>query len=175
MYLGGKSSRPALSGQLFGIPDGADGVRSTLYLMRSLVRQGKVDPNIRHVAASLVQDLPPKDWTGQVRRLHAFVRDRIRYIRDIDGVETIQTPDKTLELKYGDCDDKATLLATLLQTIGHPARFVAIGTKSPGEFSHVFVDTLIGRDWVALETTEPVEMGWQPPREKQLARMIVKV
>jgi transglutaminase-like putative cysteine protease len=174
MYLGGHR-RSALSGTLLEISDGVPGIKQTLYLMRALVRRYKVDPNIRHVAASLVQDLPPKDWRGQVRRLHAFVRDRIRYLRDIDGVETVQTPDKTLELAYGDCDDKATLLATLLQTIGHPARFVAIATQAPGDFSHVFVDTLIGREWVALETTEPVEMGWQPPPHRQLSRMIVKV
>ncbi|MGH8743682.1 MAG: transglutaminase-like domain-containing protein [Burkholderiales bacterium] len=173
MYLGQR--RPALLGTLFAIPDGVEGVKATLYLMRRLVRQYKIDPNIRHVAASLVQHLPQKDWAGQVERLHAFVRDDIRYLRDIDGIETVQTPDKTLELAYGDCDDKVTLLATLLQSIGHPVRFIAIGTKTPGEFSHVFLDTLIGRKWVSLETTEPVPMGWEPPREKQIARMIVKV
>jgi transglutaminase-like putative cysteine protease len=174
MYLGKRArGAPQLSGQLFELADGAQGVRDTLYLMRSIVQRYKTDVNIRHIAASLVQSLPQKDWSGQVQRLHQFVRDNIRYIRDIDGVETIQTPDKTLELKYGDCDDKATLLATLLQTIGHPARFVAVGTRAPGEYQHVYLETLIGKRWVPLETTEPVPMGWAPP--KVAAKMIVKV
>jgi transglutaminase-like putative cysteine protease len=176
VYLGGNGSHsgPNLTAQLFGLDDGAKGTRDTLYLMRALARQYALDPNIRHVAASLVQNLPQKDWSGQVRALHAFVRDRIRYLRDIDGVETIQTPDKTLQLAYGDCDDKSTLLATLLKSIGHPSRFIAVGFKAPDQYQHVYVDTLIGTKWVALETTEPVEMGWSPPRTP-LAKMIVKV
>jgi transglutaminase-like putative cysteine protease len=169
-----------LTSQLYAIPEGAAGVRQTLYLMRALTQQYKTALPLRTLAAQLVQDCTQKNWACEVKQLHAFVRDRIRYVRDIHGVETVQSPDKTLELGYGDCDDKATLLATLLQTIGHPVRFVAIGTRTVGDYSHVFVETQIGPNgktglprWIALETTEPVPAGWSPP--KQISRMVVKV
>jgi transglutaminase-like putative cysteine protease len=106
---------------------------------------------------------------GEIKRIHAYVRDNIRYLRDIHGVETLQSPPETLRRGYGDCDDKATLAATLLAAIGHPSRFVAIG-RAPGKFSHVYVETRIGPRWISLETTEPVDVGWSP--SGVLARMV---
>jgi len=160
LYLGSKTPGE-LSGVLLGIPSGVQGVRVTLALMRSLARKFKTDLTIRKKAAALTQHLPQKDWSGQVRALHAFVRDGIRYIKDVDGVETVQTPLYTLTNEYGDCDDKSTLLASLLASIGHPSRFLAIGVV-PGRFSHVLVETRIGDKWMPLETTASVPPGWMP-------------
>lgn len=134
----------------------------TLRLMRDLANDGKKSLPVREFAAELVRGLDQKDWKGQVERLHAFVRDGVAYLRDIHDVETLQTPDVTLERRYGDCDDKATLLAALLESIGHPARFVAVGFQ-PGRFSHVYTETKLGTKWVAAETTEPKPLGWFPP------------
>lgn len=158
------NSRPRVT--LAEIPDGVDGTRATLIIMRQLARDGKRDYRIRELALSLVHDLPNKDRWGEVLRLHQFVRDRIRYVGDIDGIETIATPDQTLRIGQGDCDDKAVLLAALLLSIGHPARFIAFGRR-PNQFSHVLTQTRIrGKqhsNWISLETTEPVRAGWAPP------------
>jgi transglutaminase-like putative cysteine protease len=129
--------------------------------MRSIARQAKKRLPVVELARSLVRHLPPKDWAGEVEALHRFVRDEVRYVRDVRGVETIAIPEYTVATGQGDCDDKGVLLASLLEAIGHPARFTAIGFK-PNAFNHVFVETKIGPQWIALETTEPVEMGWRP-------------
>ncbi len=129
--------------------------------MRQLVREGKRNPSIRAKALELVAHLPQKHWMGQIRALHAFVRDHIRYVKDINGIETVHTPETLLSVGQGDCDDKATLLAALLESIGHPTRFWAVGFK-PGVFSHVLVETQVGPKWLPLETTEPVAPGWRP-------------
>lgn len=152
------------------LPPGRDGVRATLEEMRNLVRGYKKDLKIRETAGSMVSELQQKNFLGEVKILHRFVRDNIRYLRDIHGIETLQSPVKTLEYGYGDCDDKSTLLASLLESTGHPSRFVAVG-KAPGKFNHVYVETLVGRKWFPLETTEPVPAGWAPPGMR--SRMIV--
>lgn len=135
--------------------------------MRQLARQGRQNPEIRTLAQSLTNHLPGKNWIAEIKVLHKFVRDQIRYLRDINGVETIQTPEQLLRTRSGDCDDQATLLASLLESIGHPARFRAVGFK-PGRLEHVYVETQVGRGgrkkWLPLETTENVEIGWRPPR-----------
>jgi transglutaminase-like putative cysteine protease len=119
---------------------------------------------VRQLALRLVAQLRPKDYAAEVGALHRFVRDEIRYVRDIAGVETVQTPERTLANAQGDCDDKSTLLAALLQAIGHPARFEAVGF-SPGQWSHVLVSALVGGRWLPLETTVPgAGPGWYPPR-----------
>lgn len=137
--------------------------------MRWFVRKCKLDLGLRRLALEIVAGVPQRDYAGQVRALHAFVRDRIRYVGDIDGVETLHTPRQILEQRQGDCDDKALLLATLLATIGHKTRFVAVGYGP--SVTHVLVETLVGSKWIPLETTENVEAGWYPDRIK--SRVIV--
>ncbi len=81
--------------------------------------------------------------------------------------ELIQTPEKTLSEKSGDCDDKSILLATLAETIGFSARFHAVGVRGEG-YSHVFTELLIPtKGWVSAETipigNEKAALGWFPP------------
>jgi len=146
---------------LKSIPSGVEGVRATLKEMQRLVKEYKKHDSIRSLAAELVSPLQQKNFEGEIRRLFNYVRDNIRYLRDIHGVEVLQSPPETIRRGYGDCDDKATLLATLLAAIGHHTRFVAVG-KVPGKFSHVYLEVRSGPSWVALETTEPVGVGWKP-------------
>lgn len=147
---------------LMMIPSGKEGIIATLKIMRQCVRDGKKTLAIRVKAMELLQGIPPKHWGAEISALFYFVRDDVRFTRDIRGVETIQTPDKTLEFGQGDCDDKSTLLASLLESVGHPTRFVAVGFQ-PGEYEHVYVETRFGEGWLPLETTDPVEPGWYPP------------
>jgi transglutaminase-like putative cysteine protease len=152
----------ARSSQLLGIPDGPEGVRVTLEVMRKLAKAGRINPDIRATATEIVAGLGQQDFSGEVNRLFQYVRDQIRYVQDPNDVERLSAPEITLSDGSGDCDDKAVLLASLLEAIGHPARFVAVAF-SPDNFEHVYVETKIGSDWVPLETTEPVQMGWEPP------------
>lgn len=152
-------SAPVATLQL--IPEGIPGIMETLKIMSRIVKDYKKSLAVRTLAVSLTSDCRQKDWACEVASLHAFVRDQIRYINDITDVETVHTPDIILQQRAGDCDDKSLLLASLLESIGHPTRFVAIGFE-PGVFSHVYTETKIGNNWIPLETTEDVEAGWQP-------------
>lgn len=144
------------------IPDGLAGTEATLTHMMQFVREYKINPIIRRLASELTLPLRQKDFAGEARILFEFVRDEIRYLYDVAGIETLQTPIVTLENHVGDCDDKATLLATLLESIGHKTRFVAVAFRR-GEIEHVFIETKIGDRWVPMDPTEPVEMGWSSP------------
>ena len=155
------------------VPGGDAGIRATLHIMRDLTREYRQDPLIRDLAKRITISCRAKEFRCELEAVHNFVRDRIKYIRDVHDVETVQTPDKTLADKSGDCDDKCVLLASLLQSIGHPARFVAVAFQKGAPFSHVFVESPIGGYWRACETTEPWPMGQRPPG---IARyMFVKV
>lgn len=162
--------RAATISTLQMIPEGAAGIRATLRQMSQFVKAYKKTMPIREKALGLVASCMQKDWSCEVRALHAFVRDEVRYVNDVNDVETIQAPDYTMQFAAGDCDDKATLLASLLESIGHPTRFVAIGFQS-GVYSHVYVETKIGNSWIPLETTEPVEAGWEPEPMMVVERM----
>lgn len=165
-------AHPALSrapsSQLLAIPDGPEGVRVTLEVMRRLAREARLDPAIQRLAIELTSDVANEDFYGEIEALHAFVRDEIRYVQDVNDVETLRLPMETLELRAGDCDDKSVLLAALLESIGHPARFVALAFE-PDLFEHVLVETKLGNRWLPLETTKEVAPGWEP--EDVVSRM----
>lgn len=178
--MGSLSTRPQPSDSnphspravLGNIPGGEAGTRETLRMMRDLVHAAvrRPDQIVRRQAESLVLMLPARDWFAEIRALQEFVRDQIRYVRDPVSVERIQTPEQSLQSRQGDCDDKATLLAALLDSIGHPARFAALGFEGRGNgFSHVLVETKVKktgidmRDWMPLETILPDKpAGWYP-------------
>lgn len=174
MQLPTRRTKP--KGTLHAIPSGPPGVRVTLKVMAQLVRTGKTDVAVRDLAQQIVQSLPSKDYLGEVETIWQWVRNNIRYVRDVQGVETVATPGRTLQSRSGDCDDQSVLIGALLSSIGHKIRFAALAF-SPHRYSHVFAETMIGRGgarrWIALETTENKAFGWYPQRQHQ--RMVEDV
>jgi hypothetical protein len=143
------------------IPEGVAGIKETLRCMGKLIQQGKRSMAVRDTALNLIKNLPPKAYRKEVEALHAFVRDQMRYCQDTTDIEVVQTADASLRIMQGDCDDKAVLLCSLLEAIGHKTRLVAVGFE-PGVYEHVLLDTLIGQYWESCETTEDVSVGWEP-------------
>lgn len=147
-----------LTSTLMEVSEGARGTAQTLAIMSGLVKRYKKNLQIRGLALSLVQGIQEKDWFSELAAIHEFVRDQIRYVRDIRGVETIHDPVTLLKFGQGDCDDKSVLAAALLESIGFETRFVAVGFE-PDQYSHVYLEARVPGGWVALETTEPWELG----------------
>lgn len=152
---------------LSGIPSGKAGTFVTLNKMSKLVKAYKKSLLIYLKSREIIQSVLGKDHVGEMRAVQEWVKDNIRYTRDIRGVESVQTPVKTLEIMQGDCDDQSVLVASLLESIGHKTRFMAMGF-APNKYSHVFTQSRIGSKkgpvWLSIETTEPVDIGWKPPR-----------
>jgi transglutaminase-like putative cysteine protease len=138
--------------------------------MASLVRQYKTDTGVRLLAQRLTRNLPDpanvgtaRNAAAEVTTLQQFVRDQVRYVKDVEGVETLQTPVYTLQSGSGDCDDKATLLNTLLASIGYPTLFFAVGIGG-NPYSHVVAGVKLGSRTIPLETiVAGVAPGWLPP------------
>jgi transglutaminase-like putative cysteine protease len=165
------SNRPALKVLQQGgtwhtlrlIPAGDAGIKATLRIMRDIVRGWRSTPLVRNTARSITGETAGKQFRREAATLQRWVQNNIKYQQDVADVETVQTPDLTLRDRAGDCDDQSVLIASLLQAIGHPVRFVAVAFEPGGEFSHVFAETRIGGYWLPVETTEPYELGQFPP------------
>lgn len=154
---------PGLSACSYNIADGREGILQTVFIMRAMVTEFRINPQIRALALSLVEFLPQKDYLDEVDKLFHFVRDEIRYVQDIYEIETLSTPDKTIELGQGDCDDKSVLLATLLETLGFKTAFKITGYHGSA-FEHVYVYVTVPNvGSLHLDATEPESMGYEPP------------
>jgi hypothetical protein len=148
------------------VPAGDAGTLETARLIGRLAREGAKDFLVRQKAIDIFRTcgVPPKDRLGEVRALFDWVQRNIRYTRDIWQVETLHTARRLIELRAGDCDDMTILLAAMLLSTGHPVRLVLAGyqPRRPHAYSHIYPEVNVRGRWIALDSTLPLPMGWQP-------------
>lgn len=164
--LAGPDQRPDPNGTLRAIPEGNAGIAATLDFMVRLTKEYRTNLGIRTLAEQIVASVPGKDYYGELSAVQEWVRSNVRYTQDVYEVETVKNPLLTATSHAGDCDDMALLAGTLINTLGHAVRYVAIGNTEPGMYEHVYTEAKVnGGDrgrWIGVETTENVALGWSP-------------
>jgi len=148
------------SRQIVNIPSGVAGTKATLKAMRKIVGKYKSYLPIRNLAIYIARNIRNKDFYGEARAVHAYVRDNIRYIRDVHNLETLSSPIVTISIGAGDCDDMSIVVASLLESIGAKTRFVALGFGAG--LCHVITQVYIAGNWIASDPTMPWPFGRMP-------------
>lgn len=147
---------------------GDAGTVQTVQAMRAMVEAAKADPHVRNAVLAALQGAPERSGRAELGALLSWVRDRMRFLRDPVDVEFLQSPSVLLESirrtgeAWGDCDDLATLYATLAEAAGYPTRFVVQGPEA-GDFTHVLVEVDAEGRWLAVDPSQRREgIGWRP-------------
>lgn len=111
--------------------------------IRQIVIVAGRDPRMATLAVGIVRadpamwapaSPPParsRDTFGQAALLLKWVQERIYYVNEPG--ERLQDPFYTLQVRYGDCDDMAILLAAFLESLRIPWRFVLSGRVGKGK------------------------------------------
>jgi transglutaminase-like putative cysteine protease len=135
----------------------------TLRQMRAMVKACKIEPAIISAASQIVFLTPENDSRAELDALFNWVRDYVRYTRDVHGVETLADPVTTMRRRCGDCDDQTTLLATFFEAVGYPTRFVVAGYHG-ADFEHVYLQVMDSNgNWIDADPTVRNWLGWSPP------------
>jgi hypothetical protein len=156
---------------------GFQGTDQTVALMQqyAMGQWGSRSPRIRALALNIVTNagVPEKDYVGEMVAIHNYVRDNIRYTRDVNGQETLLPPEElAFNSKAGDCDDKSMLEAALLGSIGIGSRFVTIGV-TPDRMSHVYLQGKPQDVWISLDPImKNKPAGWEVPASAVKVRKI---
>src|SRR6266566_2096247 len=121
-------------------------------------------PEIRARAAELTKG--KTNDLDKIEALYDFVGPNFRYVSLSLGVGRFQphAAADVLHNEYGDCKDKHTLLASLLEASGYHASSVLINSgrkldpeiPSPSQFDHVFTLVPLGNDKVWMDSTTEV-------------------
>lgn len=98
------------------------------YRANQLVREKAVDIVFREAKCA------PKAKACHALAIGGWVQRNVTYVNE--GIETFQTPVRTLTWRYGDCDDFTTLVCSLLESIGIRSELVALSWR--GQFRHIF-------------------------------------
>lgn len=121
-------------------------------------------PEVKNKALELTKNAKTDD--EKIRILYDFVATHFRYIGVAFGIGRYQphAAGDVLDNSYGDCKDKHTLLAALLQAAGIDASAALINSThdidsdvpSPGQFDHVITAVRQGKQLLWLDTTTEV-------------------
>lgn len=143
-------ARPHARVEVSEHPDGMPHTQSTIRKMGELALAGAQSYPIRSLATRIAHDVPGKDYLAEVRALYIWVREHVRYRKDPVGIEWLQTPERTIAERAGDCDDIATLIAALAGALGHEFRFRTVGPTNVRQ-SHITAEVLVRGQWVTLD------------------------
>lgn len=151
------------------IPRGYAGTRQTVGYIVHLIKEGAKDFCVRQKAIDILIEnrVRPKDYPGEIRTLFEWVKNNVRYTRDIYRVELLHSARRMLDLRAGDCDDMTILLSTMLKAVGHPVRLVLVGFNPARKklFSHIYLEAFCRGSWIPLDPTMNRPMGWAPPAD----------
>jgi hypothetical protein len=103
----------------------------------------------------------PETTRPLIDRIVAWVRTHLRYIGDPATSEWVQTPEITLAMRGGDCDDLSVLIAAMAHAVGIPARFISI-SKDGENFVHVFPELWDGKTWINADVVGFANMNEYP-------------
>lgn len=140
------NTQAANSGFSYSVPllEGDAGTEQTVELMRQVVRAGLQDPLVWQTARRIYPCSIYGDDLDQVKKVFAWVKKNIRFMRDPYGQETVSTPERTLKQTFGDCDDITVLMGALLGSLGYRTRIVTVASHPHTEqFTHVYLEVMV--------------------------------
>ena len=139
-----------------------------------------VSPALEQVVAEQLSGAESAPAADKARRLYNWVQDTVRYCAVQVGYGGWRPHESTSTLKagYGDCKDKANLLAAALSVVGIESRLVGIGSHDGfpmafgvptmvGNFNHMILEVLLPDGPVLADpTTRSTPFGWLPPNDQ---------
>lgn len=121
---------------------------------------------VRSVTEQVLGRLWPKEYLGEILAINNWVSEKIFYVNDPLHVELLKDPQRLCEEiiarghARGDCDDIATLIATMALQVGREAQFVIVGFGEKGSYSHVFARVKDPKGpWIVCDPVAGSEVG----------------
>jgi hypothetical protein len=116
------------------------------------------DITLRTYANSIIRESSSDDKESKINAIYRHIVENYNYLSDPEGVELIQTPQETMQVKGGDCEDLTILLNSLLENIGIKTYLVLTDTHAYSLAYDVNTNNL----WTYVEQSlvKQVENDW---------------
>lgn len=130
------------------LADGKSGNLETVEVMKGIARARASNPLVRQLALQILlsHKVPSNYYKDEALAIARFVKEKVRYVRDITNVETLMDPLTLIDQiqrgeAQGDCDDMSLLIATLLLSIGHQPyfRIIKYTDDNSAPYAHIYV------------------------------------
>jgi len=130
---------------------GNAGIIQTVDVMKKMREFYKKDPIIRTFVLKKLVRYKRINALEDIETVYHILKERLRYVSDIHGIETVQSPRYTWNVRAGDCDDFALIGAVFLETVGIPTKFKIVGKGN--EFSHIYTLAQYRGNWYPFDLT----------------------
>jgi transglutaminase-like putative cysteine protease len=162
--------------------------RATVRRMRRLALRDQVDPDVRRLALRITESVGGQDAIGQASAIRGWLMNHVSFTRDPRKHELLIQPRILVRslrnpANHGmvriDCDDVATLAATLGGAIGLDARFVVVSFNSPlAHQRHVWAELATpvhvpNKQWYEMDVTRSFQ--GLPPKTAISDRWVMNV
>jgi hypothetical protein len=144
----------------YDIPGGMAGTQFTVEVIESMKKKVAARRPFRVFVLNLLDQygIDPLDKRQVAELFLKWVHKNIRYVPDPLHTEFVQCPLELLKVRYGDCDDMALLLASMLEAVGIDTRFVTTG-HSAANMEHIYIEIEIGGKWFPADPTLDMPLG----------------
>ncbi len=133
----------------------------TVDVIRGFILENSHNPRLRVLVSKILKPCKSKDFLCYVERIVDYVRRHVKYVDDPQRLELLQSPERTLKLRIGDCDDFTILTGTLLRLAGFPIRIVLGDPNRDGRYEHVYLKVMLpNKTWLTVDPT--VELPFKP-------------
>jgi len=96
---------------------------------------------VRDTAVAIIADVPsglnPNAQSWKIWKINYWVAENINYISDPKSSEYIAYAHETLQIRGGDCDDFAVLLASLYEAVGLDVAIAEVDTNADKKIDHM--------------------------------------
>ena len=184
------SAKTALAGRVYQITNWERWpMDKRIAYLHALTADWAKDPAIMALATSILRDagVVAREYREQWAALLSWVQTKLLYVNEPG--ERICSPQHTLSVGAGDCDDLAIVLGALGESLRLPWAFTISGTNQKGEkvrwvegsgpvppgvtWAHIYLATgwppFNPTSWVFAEPTMRVPLGWDcvsAPRDR---------
>lgn len=155
------------------LPTGDAGTWATLRAMSRLAREGAQEPMVQDAAQGAAGG--QLETRARIYALRRWLDFHTRFTHDPGEIELVRSPTAALlEIEAtgvlrGDCDDVATLGASMALALGMTVRYRVLGWSRAGPYSHVLTECWDGRNWIDLDVTRPKQLGMTLPAVRESA------
>lgn len=126
----------------FDLAQGDAGTEQTLGAMKAIARHAAMTPRVQTIGRAIIDAARRLRNTDAAQLWHAM-NEMMTFQRDPPRIEELNYPTEYLSgltsRRLGDCDDRATLGASLALAMGLVPEFVVMGTRADGPFEHVYL------------------------------------
>lgn len=132
----------------------------------AMVDDGAAGPLASELVAAAATAVDARDPLRVARRLADVVRDRVAFVRDEYGTETVQSLERTWERRAGDCDDSVVAFLACATAAGLRPGLATVWRETPEGPVAVHVLAVVGHpttgDPIPVELLEAGSFGAWP-------------